>query len=627
MEIRKRLQSALDSLESHPHKTAIFSAIAVPATVATFWITYAVPPLRSQAPGSLFLILILLFSVYGGVVPGLIAAGTSLYLVHLLLQIFHLDPQLLPVASWSRAVLFILLAVVVSVLETRRRRAQSELQRRERYLRMMIENSTDVVSIVRPDGTIDFESASLVRLTGHRPEDLVGQNVFQYIHPEDQASARTALARLLANPGAASEPVEVRFMGADGSYRTLESIGKNLVEEPGVHGILIHSRDISVRKQLVREREARAEAEAAKRRYLDLVQGLETIVWEADPVTRRMTFVSRRIQDIFGFAPETWLEMDWMQHAVEEDRTAIAATWEEAERTGNSGCEYRGISAGGRVLWLRMFASATRDDNGKVCQLRGLIADVTERRQAEATLRATERLAATGRLAASIAHEINNPMAAVTNLVYLIENCAGENEQARQFARMAQDELKRMAHITRQMLGFYRDSADATRVDVGELLHGVLELYDRRIKNSGVTVEVRNEGAPQVNVFAGEIRQVISNLLINAIDAMPEGGRIVVRVHEAREWSDGQRRHGARLVIADNGPGIPEALKTRVFEPFFTTKGQKGTGLGLWVSEGIVQKHQGRLRVRSTQKEGRSGTCFCIFLPAAEERVNATSAA
>ena len=616
----------MDWLEGHRHKTAISCLLFNSLALLLWEITRTMPTLRAQAPGSLFLVVVVLAALYGGVVPGITTAATSLFLVGSLLEAPHVNPLAMPFANWSRAALFVLVAIVVSFLDTQRRKAQTQLRRRERYLRLMIENSTDVISVIRPDGTIEFESPSLINLTGHKPEDLVGQNVFQYIHPDDQAAVRTALARLLGTPGGASEPVEFRFLGADGGYRMLEAIGKNLVDEAGVHGILTHSRDISVRKQLLREREARGEAEAAKRRFLDLVQALETIVWEAEPATRRMTFVSRRVQDVLGYTPEAWLRDDWIEHVLEEDRELLWRSWDEARQTGSSVCEYRGLSSSGRLLWMRMFASATRDESGRVCQLRGLIADVTERRQAEITLRATERLAATGRLAASIAHEINNPMAAVTNLVYLIDNCCGGNEQARQFARMAQDELKRMAHITRQMLGFYRDSADATRVDVADLMQGVLELYDRRIKNSGVTVEFRNEGAPAVQVYAGEIRQVISNLLINAIDALPEGGRIVVRVHPSCDWREGLRR-GARIVVADNGPGIPESLRTRIFEPFFTTKGQKGTGLGLWVSEGIVQKHQGRLRVRSTQRTGRSGTSFSIFLPAADARASATSAA
>jgi PAS domain S-box-containing protein len=626
MNFHKTWRSVMEWFECQRDKRLVSCAVAVALSSMAWAITLVLPSLRMQAPGTLFVLAVMLASLYGGVIPGLTAAGASWWLIRILVAGHPLIPVALPFASGSRAVLFVVLAIVMSALDAQRRRAQDAVRHREEYLRLMIENSTDVITVVRPDGTIDYESPALTRVTGYKPEELVGHNVFEFVHPEDHAAARTALARLLATPGGTSEPVEIRFVGADGSYRLLEAIGKNLVEEPAVKGILIHSRDISLRMQLVREKEARAEAEAAKRRFHDLVHGLDTIVWEADPATRKMTFVSRRVLDLVGCEPQSWLNGDWIDHIVEEDRPAVLRCWEEAAQAGSSGCEYRGINSQGRMLWFRMFASATRDESGALCQLRGLIANVTERRQAEATLRATERLAATGRLAASIAHEINNPMAAVTNLVYLIEGCAGDNQQAVQFARLAQEELKRMAHITRQMLGFYRDSVDPVRVEVGELLSGVLELYDRRLKNGGVHVEVRNESAPAVQVFAGEIRQVISNLLINAIDAMPEGGRIVIRAHASRDWRNGGRR-GARILIADNGRGIPEALKTRIFEPFFTTKGQKGTGLGLWVSEGIVQKHHGTLRVRSTQRDGRSGTSFSIFLPSADARANASSAA
>jgi PAS domain S-box-containing protein len=620
-------QSAFDWLETRRENRAFTSVIAVMLSVLAFGLTWAFTSLRTQAPGSLFLAAVVFATLYGGFIPGLLAAGLSLFLVNTLVAASYVNPfASTAVADGSRVALFLMMAIVVSVLNGQRRRAEEQLRQRERHLRQLIENSSDIITIIQADGMIAYESPAAERVTGHKSEDLVGRSVFQFVHPDDVASARIAMAKLLALPGGTSEPLEIRFSTADGGYRTLEAIGKNLTEEPGVGGILIHSRDISVRKQLIREKAARAEAEAAKRRFHDLVQGLDMIVWEAHPVTRQFTFVSRKVQDILGYSPESWLAGAWLQHVDAEDRERVGEAWTKAAQADSSDCEYRGVNANGRLLWLRLITYADRDDSGNVLQLRGLIIDVTERRQAEATLRLTERLAATGRLAASIAHEINNPMAAVTNLVYLIENSTGVDDHAKQFARLAQDELKRMAHITRQMLGFYRESTDATHVQLDELLEGVLDLYGRRIKNSGVQVEVQNENAPAVHVFAGEIRQVLSNLLINSLDAMPDGGRVVIRIREARDWGAGNRR-GARISFADNGPGIPPEMNKRIFEPFFTTKGQKGTGLGLWVSEGIVHKHQGKLRVRSTQQAGRSGTCFSIFLPAAEQRASASSAA
>jgi PAS domain S-box-containing protein len=622
-------QSGFDWLESRRNNRGFSSLVALALTLIAFTVTWAVPPLRAQVPATAFLMAVVFSALYGGIVPSLLTAGLSLLFVNVLVE--HSPLSLLastPLAKGSRAVVFVSVAIVISILNGQRRKAEDRLCQREKHLRQIIENSSDIITIIGADGTIAFESPAAEQVTGHAAETMIGKSVFAYIHPEDHPAARTALAKLLATPGATSEPLELRFATADGSYRTLEAIGKNLVDEPGIRGILIHSRDISVRKQLVREKTARLEAEAAKRRFHDLVQGLELIVWEGNPATGELTFVSRKVQEILGYTPEAWLAGGWLQHVVEEDRKRVQDYWQHASQTAPSDCEYRGISATGRLLWLRLVTYADFDDSGNILQLRGLIVDVSERRQAEATLRVTERLAATGRLAATIAHEINNPMAAVTNLVYLIENYPGVDEQARQFARLAQDELKRMAHITRQMLGFYRESTDAGRVQIAELLDGVVDLYDRRIKNSGVRVEVRTDIAPEVHVFAGEIRQVLSNLLINALDATPAGGRVVVRVNEGRDWAD-PRRRGTRITFADNGPGIPTELRRRVFEPFFTTKGQKGTGLGLWVSEGIVHKHGGKLRVRSTQEPGRSGTCFSIFLPAAQEHtaVGATSAA
>lgn len=621
------IQNAFDWLDSRRDNRMFTCGLSVCLCILAFAATFSFSAVRSQAPATFFLFAVICSSLYGGIVPGLLSAGISLLSVNALLARSVLNPfASTGVADLARVSVFVMIAIVVSALDHQRRKAEENLRHRERHLRQLVDQSSDIITIIASDGIIRYESAAAARVTGHTIKALVGRNVLEFIHPDDQSSARAALASLLAVPGGTSEPVEMRFLTADGSYRTLEAIGKNLVGEPGVEGILIHSRDVSERKQLVREKAARQEAEAAKRRFHDLVQGLELIVWEADPVTRKFTFVSRRVQDMLGCTPESWIDGRWIEHVFEEDRSRVQQHWENAALAGVSDCEYRGISTNGRLLWLRLITYSDRDDSGNVRQLRGLIVDVTERRQAEATLRLTERLAATGRLAASIAHEINNPMAAVTNLVYLIENYPGVPEASKQFAQLAQEELKRMAHITRQMLGFYQESTHSAPADVSELLSGVLELYNRRIKNSGVQVDVRCEGATPVDVFAGEIRQVFSNLLINAIDAMPDGGRIVIRVRDCVQRST--NRAGVRITFADNGPGIAAVMRKRIFEPFFTTKGQKGTGLGLWVSEGIVTKHHGTLRVRSTQRDGRSGTSFSIFLPAAAPRaVGATSAA
>jgi two-component system CheB/CheR fusion protein len=561
---------------------------------------------------------VVLTALYAGLGPGLVATGISL----LIINTYFTPPHayyLLPtaVADLARLAVFLMLAVLVSSLADKRRRAEQQLRHREEHFRLLIENTSDIVTILKPDGVVRYQSPSLERDLGYAPNELLGQNVFAYVCPEDLPRVGAKFQSGVTKPGATSPPVELRFRAKDGSWRTLECVGKNLLHEPWVEGIVIHSRDITARKQLLMEQAARREAEAARRRFHDLVEGLDAIVWEAEP-DGRFTFVSRRAEQILGYAPEQWIQSDtWLRHIFSEDRGRVLELFRHPAPDGPNDCEYRAVTAGGRLLWLRLIVYAMRDEAGDVRQLRGLIVDVTERRQAESTLRTSERLAATGRLAASIAHEINNPMAAVTNLIYLIQNYPGIEDAVVQYSRLAQEELSRMAHITRQMLGFYRESAMSVPVQITELLDSVFELYGRRIRNSGAIIEKHYDPVPPINIYPGEMRQVFSNLLLNALDAVGEGGRVRVHVCNSRDWRD-PRRMGVRIAIADNGPGIRKEFCQRIFEPFFTTKGQKGTGLGLWVSLGIVEKHQGSIRVHSGGQPGRGGTCFSIFLPGAE---------
>ncbi len=287
----------------------------------------------------------------------------------------------------------------------------------------------------------------------------------------------------------------------------------------------------------------------------------------------------------------------------------------EAPAGGPRDLEYRAVAADGRELWLRLIVDVTRDTSGKPVQLRGLAIDITDRKQAEEALRTSEKLAATGRLAASIAHEINNPMASVTNLLYLLQQQPGLPPAAQQYASMAQDEMSRVAHITRQMLAFYRDSTAPVLVNFAELLDTAFELYVRRLHEKSITVERRYDDVPPAHAFPGEMRQVVSNLLLNAVEAVAEGGRITVHVTGSRDWSD-LRRKGLRINFIDDGNGIQPENLHRIFEPFFTTKGENGTGLGFWVTQGIVRKHGGSIRVYSSTHQRHHGTCFSIFLPA-----------
>jgi signal transduction histidine kinase len=242
--------------------------------------------------------------------------------------------------------------------------------------------------------------------------------------------------------------------------------------------------------------------------------------------------------------------------------------------------------------------------------------DITERKRTEDVLHATEKLATTGRLAAAIAHEINNPLEGVTNLLYLLENHPSLDASARRYARMAQEEVARVARIARQTLAFYREPTVPVAVDVSELLSGLLELYAHKLQTLKVRLEKRLENTAPITASPGEIRQVLSNLVGNALDAVPEGGAIKVHVFPSRDWRH-PWQEGVRISIADTGHGIRHEHLASIFDPFFTTKGEKGTGLGLWVSYGIVQKYGGTIHVHSSVRPQHSGTCFSVFFPQA----------
>ncbi len=230
-------------------------------------------------------------------------------------------------------------------------------------------------------------------------------------------------------------------------------------------------------------------------------------------------------------------------------------------------------------------------------------------KKSEQALRQTEKLAVAGRFAASIAHEINNPLEAVINCLYLTTQ-TDLPEDARGYVDLAQKELNRVSQITVQTLRFYRGSTRQDATDVRELIETVLTLLDSRLHRAGITVVREFRAKASVMAQAGEIRQVIVNLVGNAMDAMVAGGRLILRTAPALNPKTGAP--GIALTVADTGSGMDEATQARIFEPFFSTKGITGTGLGLWISQEIVGKHEGTLRVRS--RVG-AGTVFRMFLP------------
>jgi len=235
--------------------------------------------------------------------------------------------------------------------------------------------------------------------------------------------------------------------------------------------------------------------------------------------------------------------------------------------------------------------------------------DITDKRKTEEALRKSEQLAAAGRLAASIAHEINNPLEAVTNLLYLVNMDGNVTGNSRNLLEAADKELRRLSHIASRSLKFYRQPTAPVLSSLEELIESVLFFYETEINMRQITLERRYRAAPNVLYHPGEFRQVITNLIGNAMDALRRQGRLVVGV---RPSTDAAGRQGVAVTVADNGSGMEREILDRLFQPFATTKGEDGTGLGLWVSKGILDNHHTQIAVRS--KRG-CGTVFRLFMP------------
>ena len=262
--------------------------------------------------------------------------------------------------------------------------------------------------------------------------------------------------------------------------------------------------------------------------------------------------------------------------------------------------------------------SPLRNARGEIVGASAIARDISAEKQSEEAIRRSEKLATAGRLAASIAHEINNPLEAVINLLYLARH---DSRNAVEYLTQAEQEVGRVARLAQQTLGFVRDASSPGSMDPAAIMDEILQLYSRKLEGRRIHVMRRYRDRCLVSGYSGELRQLLANLLVNAVEAMPDGGTLHVRVAAGRNWSDG--REGVRITVADNGSGIPRNNLRQIFEPFFTTKQDTGTGLGLWVSHGIVQKHGGSIRVRS-RAEGRetgrgTGTVFSIFIPQRQE--------
>lgn len=322
---------------------------------------------------------------------------------------------------------------------------------------------------------------------------------------------------------------------------------------------------------------------------------------------------NRAAERIFGYSEKEMIGQPIFRLACAGEECAMSAVLEQV-RNGRhlEHCETRRRCKDGSEISVSVAVSPIRNAAGEIAGVSEIARNIARQKHAEEAVRISEKLAVVGRLASSIAHHINNPLAAVTNLLFLLQN-ENLSQEGVQYLATAHREISRVAHITTQALGFCRTCGEPAWASISAILDEALALHDNRIEVAGIEVLRDYDATLRLRCHPGEVRQVMVNLMGNAIDAMPFGGRLQLRV---RRVTDGKAaRPGMCITIADNGRGMSAVTLRHAFEPFYTTKDRTGTGLGLWICANIVSRYRGRIATRSNDSPGHSGSVFRVFLP------------
>ncbi len=473
------------------------------------------------------------------------------------------------------------------------------LQTSERRLQTFVDSFPALAWMANQDGWIFWYNAQWYEYTGTVPEQMEGWG-WQSVHdPAVLPSVMEEWTRCIVF----GEPFSMVFplRGADGVFRSFLT---RVVPVRGEDGNIMQWFGTNIEiDELQRTRVALERSEAGLNQVLNATS--DAVISIARDWT--LTYLNPAAEQIFGASP-TLVGRDFWQafpNAYYENSPFV----EHYTRAMNEGIAGHFEAEYGDPLNLTIGIEVYPSRDGIVTFSR----DVTKLKHAAAAVMQNEKLAAVGRLASSIAHEINNPLEAVTNLLYLALNSQTQAE-AHPFLSAADVELRRVSAITSKTLRFYRQATKARNVTFADLTDGIFTGLHSRLLNSRVTVATRDRTSRSIRCFEGEIRQVLVNLISNAVDAMQnDGGTLFLRGRDSTQWDSGLA--GITITIADPGGGMSEPTRSRIFDAFYTTKGIGGTGLGLWISKEIIDRHHGSLRLKTSQHPTRHGTVFTLFLP------------
>ena len=468
-------------------------------------------------------------------------------------------------------------------------------------LAAIVDSSEDAIIGRDEHGTINTWNAAATRMFGYKPEDVVGESVLFLVPPELHEEELDILKRVRL--GERIDHYRTQRLRKQGEKIEISvSISPIRDAKDRVIGSALIARDVGIQQR----------AQAANARLAAIVESSDDAIVAKD-LNGIITDWNAAAERMFGYSAEEIVGrsvLTIIPPELRHEEPHILGKIRAGERIEHH--ETRRMRKNGEIFDISLTVSPIRDETGRVIGASKIVRDISGRKAAEAAIIEKEKLVAAGRLAATLAHEVNNPLESITNLAFLLMHHEPLDAEARKYAELLFKEVQRAGEITRQTLSYHRGTRERTDVDIIEILEHIARWKKKKLDAKGIELRLEVKDPPLVSGYSGELRQVFDNLIENAIDALGNGGIILVR---ARARNAGGKEQ-LIVRVCDNGEGIPRRLWFKIFDPFFTTKAKTGSGLGLWVTREIVHKHGGTIRVRSSHRPQRHGSIFTIVLPA-----------
>ena len=492
--------------------------------------------------------------------------------------------------------------IIGSALIVRDLGVQQREQAAHARLAAIVESSDDAIIGKDLNGVVTDWNAAAERMFGYTAEEMVGRSILTIIPPELQYEEPVILEKMRA--GERVEHYNTTRLHKSGRRVDVSLTLSPMRDAQGqVIGASKIARDVSERLRL----------DSARMMLAAIVESSEDAII-SKTLDGTITTWNASAERLFGYKPDEIIGQSVLRlipHELHYEEPQIIAKLRAGQRIEHF--ETRRRRKNGEVFDISLTVSPIKNEQGQVVGASKIVRDISDRKAAEAAIVEKEKLAATGRLAATLAHEVNNPLESITNLAYLLSHHQPLDEEARKYADLLLNEVQRAGEITRQTLSYYKASRLQTEVNICEILEHIARWKHKKLGIKNIKLKLDLEDAPLVTGYSGELRQVFDNLIDNAMDAVAPGGSIRVRVRT--QGSTPSQR--VVVSVCDDGEGIPRPLLRKIFEAFFTTKAKTGSGLGLWVSREILNKHGGTIRARSSRSRNRHGSVFTVILPAA----------